>query len=106
MSFTTKTITSAFKPQINRGSFFVKYLVCLQEYDGGESAHDGQFTQFREQHNLSANEFIGLSDVLGGNIETVKRLSGSAFSDYQSHLDYKFRNFGVASGDNIEGKKF
>lgn len=104
MSLPTKAFCNFIKPQINRGSFFVKYLVCLQEYDDSNAGHEGQFVQYREQNNLTVDQFISLSDVLGGEIETVKRLSGSAFSDYQQHLDYKFRNFGVASGDNIERK--
>lgn len=108
MSLVSRVFKNFTKPVYNKGSFYVKYLVCLQEYGVGGS-HTGtqaeNITTFRENYGLSVDEFIGLSDILGGNIQTVRKLSGPYFNDYQSHLDYKFRNIGLSSGDDLEGEK-
>jgi len=104
MSLPTKFFKNFLNPHINRGSFYVKYLVCLQEFDNNNSGHTGLFSEFNQKHNLTPDQFVKLSDVLASDLATVKRLSGTAYSQYQQHLDYKIRNFGVGSGENIEGK--
>lgn len=106
MSLPTKFFKNFLNPRINRGSFYVKYLVCLQEFDDSNSGHSGQFSEFTQKHNLTPDQFVKLSDVLAGDLATIKRLSGSAYESYQQHLDYKIRNFGVGSGSNIEGMYF
>lgn len=104
MSLTSR-LSSRLQTQLyNRGTFYVKYLVCLQEFDTSQTHEDPQaqqITNFRETHGLSVDEFIEISDILGGQIDTVQQLSGPAFSEYEQHLDYKLRNIGLSSGDDI-----
>ena len=58
--------------------------------------------EFRKRHNLSVDQFIGLTDVLGGDLNTVKTISGSEYGNYLSHLDYKIRHAGFASRGGVE----
>ena len=83
----------------------MKYLVCLNIYNrtaDHQNSQTSNMVEFRKRHNLSVDQFIGLADVLGGDLNTVKAISGSAYGNYLSHIDYKIRHAGFASRGGVE----
>jgi len=60
-------------------------------------------TEFRNKHGITTDQFIGLTDVLGGDLQAIKAVSGAAYDTYLTHLDYKLRTAGFASRNSVEG---
>lgn len=92
-------------PRVNRGSYYLKYLVCLQLYAQGQdhsAQKSPQMAEFMQQNSLSIDQYMGLADILGGDLQTVRTLAGPAYSDYTTHIDYKMRNAGFTSDSGVE----
>lgn len=90
---------------VGAGSRRVKQLTCMLEYTDSNTAdqsHDDvtRIREFKQKYGLTDSQFIGLSNILGTDYNTLRYLGGDRI---QLLVERKLREFGVYARGDIEG---